>query len=178
VTDRLTMRVALRLALVTIFGVATASAQFQMPDPKEMSGIPRGRDLPVARCRCVIRGDLSKNIANQEVELTITASRAREDRENGRAEFGGLPKWHGQSCHNGGRRAAGIAGVSRTRTGRHSTDAGGDRQGKAQSARDAAAPAVTGNVILGGETRIVIEPDDDSCGSTTCSTFRTRPARR
>ena len=37
-----------------------------------------------------------------------------------------------------------------------------DKEKEAQAARDAAAPAVPGTVVLAGETRIVIEPDEDT----------------
>jgi hypothetical protein len=166
VTDRLTMRVALWLALVTIFRVATASAQFQMPDPKEMSGIPRPvTDLPDRTVSVrVIRGDLSKNIANQEVELTIDGKpRTAKTDENGRAEFGGLPSGTVKAATTvDGERLESQEFPAPERGGIRLMLVATDKEKEAQATRDAAAPAVTGNVILGGETRIVIEPDDDS----------------
>ena len=52
---------------------ALRSAQFQMPDPKEMSGIPRPvDDLPDGAISVrLIRGALSNNIAGQPVELRV-----------------------------------------------------------------------------------------------------------
>src|ERR1700751_1244320 len=49
------------------------AAQFQMPDPKQMSGIPRPvTDLPDHAISVrLIRGDLSNNITNHPVELKI-----------------------------------------------------------------------------------------------------------
>ena len=50
-----------------------AQGGFQMPDPKQMSGIPRPvTDLPDRAISVrVIRGSLSNNIANQPVELRV-----------------------------------------------------------------------------------------------------------
>ena len=165
-TDRLMMRVALWLALVTILGGATASAQFQMPDPKEMSGIPRPvTDLPDRTVSVrVIRGDLSRNIANQEVQLTIDGKpRTVKTDENGRAEFSGLPSGTVKAATTvDGERLESQEFPAPERGGIRLMLVATDKEKEAQAARDAAAPAVTGNVILGGETRIVIEPDDDS----------------
>ena len=54
-------------------GSASVSAQFQMPDAKEMSGIPRpAADLPNGTVSVrLIRGDLSNNIPNHPVELHV-----------------------------------------------------------------------------------------------------------
>lgn len=67
-----------------------AQGSFQMPDPKQMSGIPRPvTDLPDRAISVrVIRGALSNNITNHPVQLrvgsrTLTATTD----ENGRAEF-------------------------------------------------------------------------------------------
>ena len=168
-TSRSTLRLALSVALVTMLFTlwgAIVGAQFQMPDPKEMSGIPRPvTDLPDRTVSVrVIRGDLSKNIANQEVELTVDGKpRTTKTDENGRAEFGNLP--------GGTVKAATTVDGERLESQEFPTpERGGirlmlvatDKEREAQAARDAAAPAVTGSVILGGETRIVIEPEDDS----------------
>ncbi len=70
---------------------ATAAAQFAMPDPKQMSGIPRPvSDLPDRTVSVrVIRGDLSNNIANQPVDLLIDGkSQTVKTDENGRANSG------------------------------------------------------------------------------------------
>src|SRR4029450_7359935 len=51
--------------------VAPASAQLQMPDPKQMSGIPRPvTDLPAGHVSVrLIRGQLSNNIQGHPVEI-------------------------------------------------------------------------------------------------------------
>src|SRR5262245_50368899 len=64
---------ALLCALTCLFAAAPVLAQFQMPDPKQMSGIPRPvDDLPSGSVSVrLIRGELSNNIANHPVELHI-----------------------------------------------------------------------------------------------------------
>src|SRR5919197_61537 len=68
----------------------TLQAQFQMPDPKQMSGIPRPvDDLPDGSISVrLIRGSLSNNIANHPVQLLVDGNSitARTD-EAGRAQF-------------------------------------------------------------------------------------------
>ena len=67
--------VVVALVCATAFAAADVAAQFAMPDPKEMSGIPRPvpvGDLPNRTVSVrLIRGALSNNIANQPVELPI-----------------------------------------------------------------------------------------------------------
>jgi hypothetical protein len=73
--------------------IAPASAQFQMPDPKEMSGIPRPvTDLPAGRVSVrLIRGQLSNNIQGHPVEIVGGAKPiVVTTDENGRAEFSGV----------------------------------------------------------------------------------------
>src|SRR5438093_529664 len=69
------------------------AAQFQMPDPKQMSGIPRPvTDLPNGAVSVrLIRGELANNIANHIVELHVGSKllTAKTD-EAGRAQFDGL----------------------------------------------------------------------------------------
>ena len=50
-----------------------AFAQFQMPDPKQMAGIPRPvDDLPAGSVSVrLIRGQLSNNITDHPVELHV-----------------------------------------------------------------------------------------------------------
>src|SRR5206468_1723595 len=59
--------------LSVLRGGAFAYAQIQMPDPKEMSGIPRpdGQMAPGTVSVRLIRGDLSNNITGHPVELHI-----------------------------------------------------------------------------------------------------------
>src|SRR4029077_15993072 len=59
--------------LCVLRGGAFLCAEIAMPDPKEMSGIPRPvTDLPDGSLSVrLIKGDLSNNIANHPVELHI-----------------------------------------------------------------------------------------------------------
>ena len=88
-----TRLIIIAMVAVLSYGVA-ASAQFQMPDPKQMSGIPRPvNDLPAGTVSVrLIRGALSNNIKGHPVELRVgdKVQTAKTD-ENGRAEFRGLP---------------------------------------------------------------------------------------
>src|ERR1700681_3708694 len=65
-----------------------------MPDPRQMSGIPRPVDDLPARSVSVrlIRGDLSNNIANQPVDLQVSVKvQPVKTADAGRAQFDGLP---------------------------------------------------------------------------------------
>src|SRR5213594_3641474 len=63
------------LCVLGVLGVETAPlrAQFEMPDPKQMSGIPRPvNDLPSGSISVrLIRGALSNNIVNHPVQLRV-----------------------------------------------------------------------------------------------------------
>ena len=111
-------------------------AQFQMPDPKQMSGIPRPvDDLPDG-------SDLGARDPRRPVEQhrrTIpssctSATRCRRSKtdDDGRAQFDKLPAGRdGEGHRRRRRRAARVAGIPGAGAGRHPPDARGDRQGKA-----------------------------------------------
>src|SRR5919201_1837598 len=81
------------LAVLLLCSSTATHAQFQMPDPKQMSGIPRPvDDLPDGTVSVrVIRGSLSNNLPNQQVELHVGSKvlKAKTD-DNGRAQFSAL----------------------------------------------------------------------------------------
>ena len=85
----------LTLIVLGIFaGGALPGAQFQMPDPKEMAGIPRpdGQMTAGAVSVRLIRGDLSNNIVGHPVELHIGDKvQILKTDDAGRVEFTGLP---------------------------------------------------------------------------------------
>src|SRR3954463_7505928 len=89
-TRRTRSRLWMAFCVFVLCGGAFASAQFQMPDPKQMSGIPRPvDDLPDGSISVrLIRGSLSNNIANHPVQLLVDgeSTTARTD-EAGRAQF-------------------------------------------------------------------------------------------
>lgn len=157
----------LPLLLLFLFGIAMpGAAQVAMPDAREMSGIPRPvTDLPDRTISIrVIRGDLSNNIPNQPVDLLIDGkAQTVRTGEDGRAQFGPIPP---------GSNLKAVAVVDGERL--ESQEFPAPRQGgirmmlvatdkarEAQAAMEAAAPPVAGQVVLGGETRIVMEWGDE-----------------
>jgi hypothetical protein len=158
------------LVVLAIFAVAPAAfAQpgggFAMPDMKQMSGIPRPvTDLPDRAISVrVIRGDLSNNIANQPVQLRVGSKTLTEKTDaSGRAEFKDL--------------AAGEPVTASTDVdGEHLESqqfpvpqSGGVRlmlvatdKSKAPATEPDAQP-VSGQVVIGDESRIVMQPTEEA----------------
>ncbi|HKB10594.1 MAG TPA: hypothetical protein VKD69_08065 [Vicinamibacterales bacterium] len=134
-----------------------------MPDPKEMSGIPRPvDDLPNGAISVrLIRGALSNNIAGHPVKLVGGGKEFTvETDENGRAQFNDVPP---------GSPVKAVADVD----GEHlesrefpAPTRGGIRlmlvaTDKSKPAA-AAAPAVSGTVTIGSQSRIVVQPNDEN----------------
>ncbi len=139
----------------------------QMPDVKQMSGIPRPvDDLPNGSVSVrLIRGDMSKNIANHPVEMHMGANVQTVNTDaQGRAQFDNLAPGtpvkfiavvDGEKLESqefpvqprGGVRLLLVA-----------TDTSADAQASAAPST----PAVTGQVVIGGESRIVIEPGEET----------------
>ncbi len=155
------------LVVVAALGVlgTRASAQFQMPDPKEMSGIPRPvGDLPNATVSVrLIRGQLSNNITGFPVELHVGSDvRTVKTDDGGRAEFGNLPP--GTTV-----KAVAVVDGERLESQEFPVPAQGgirlmlvatDRSAKA--ATEPNAPPVSGQVVIGGQSRILVEPADEA----------------
>jgi hypothetical protein len=151
-----------------LFALPThAFAQINMPDPKEMSGLPRPvGDLPDGAISVrLIRGQLSNNITNFPVELhggdkTLTV----KTDETGRAQFEGIKP--GTMVH-----AVATVDGERLESREFAVPAsGGIRLMLVATAREGAAgagapapalPAQAGIVVLGGNTRFVVEMSDD-----------------
>ena len=147
-------------------GVPTvAGAQIAMPDARQMSGIPRPvDDLPAGTVSIrLVRGDLSNNIVNHPVELHVGGKvNVVSTDENGRAQFSGLTP-------GAALKAVAVVDGERLESQDFSAPAGGgirmllvatDKDKRAKAA-EAAAPAIAGPVVIGGESRIVIEPDGE-----------------
>jgi hemin uptake protein HemP len=141
-------------------------AQIAMPDPRQMSGIPRPvDDLPDGSVSVrLIKGELSNNIANHPVELRIgdKVQTVNTD-EAGRAQFDNLPA--GATL-----KAAAVVDGERLESQEFPAPSGGgirlllvatDKEKEAQRQAEASAPAVSGSVIIGGNSRILIEHDGD-----------------
>jgi hypothetical protein len=155
------------LCVLSVLGVVSLSAQFQMPDAKEMSGIPRPvDDLPSGSVSVrLIRGDLSQNIANHPVELHVGEEvQTTNTDDGGRAQFDRLP---------GGVPLKAVAVVDGERLESEEfaalPDAGirlmlvaTDREKEARAAAEANAPPIPGDVVFNDRSRIVIEPGDET----------------
>jgi hypothetical protein len=153
--------------LCVLRGREFLSAQIQMPDPKQMSGIPRPvDDLPSGSISVrLIRGDLSNNITGYPVELHIgdKVQTVKTD-DAGRAQFDHL---------NPGATLRAVAVVDGERLESQEfpmPSRGGvrlmlvatDKEKEAKASSAARAPAVTGDVVLGDQSRVIIEPGEET----------------
>jgi hypothetical protein len=152
--------VALLLAILVF--AAPAFAQFQMPDPRQMSGIPRPvTDLPERHISVrLIRGQLSNNIQDHPVELQAgDKSQTVKTDENGRAEFSGIAP---------GTMVKAVAVVDGERLESQEfavPSEGGIRVMLVATPKEGSAPAPVfqpkpGTVSLGDQTRVIIDLED------------------
>jgi hypothetical protein len=135
-----------------------------MPDPKAMSGIPRPvDDLPAGSISVrLIRGSLSNNIVGHPVDLVVGgAKRTVKTDDAGRAQFDKIP---------GGALVKAIADVDGEHLESQEFSApaeGGVRLMLVATDKNAApatspqAPAVSGQVVITGQSRIVMEPQEE-----------------
>jgi hypothetical protein len=142
-----------------------AAAQFQMPDMKQMSGIPRPvTDLPDHAISVrLIRGDLSNNITGHPVELRVGGKTmtAKTD-ESGRAEFKDLPPGAPVKA------SADVDGEHLESQEFPAPDRGGirlmlvatDKTKGPSTTPDA--PPISGQVVITNQSRIVLQPADES----------------
>lgn len=143
----------------------TVHAQLQMPDPREMAGIPRPvTDLPAGHVSVrLIRGQLSNNIQGHPVEMHAggkVAATVKTD-ENGRAEFSGVAP---------GTTVKAIATVDGERLESQEFPwpaDGGIRLMLVATPKGGDAPPPVfqpqpGNVVLGDQTRVIIDHADDA----------------
>jgi hypothetical protein len=143
-----------------------ASAQFQMPDPKQMSGIPRPvDDLPTGSISVrLIRGELSNNITNFPVQLhsgskvttvkTDDAGRAQFDHLTPGATVKATADVDGEHLESQEFAVPAQGGIRLMLVAT-------DREKAAADAAAAAGPAITGDVSLTNQSRIVMEPGDE-----------------
>lgn len=157
-----------RTLALSLLGLFLASiplgAQLEMPDAKQMSGIPRpDGTLPDGTVTIrLIRGQLSNNIVDHPVELRIgTDTRTMKTDETGRAQFSDLTP--GATM-----RAVAVVDGEQLESPEFAVPAqGGVRMLLVASApREAGMPAprppTSGIVILGGDSRVVVEFADDT----------------
>ena len=163
-------RLGLVLSVLAVLcgGSARLHAQFQMPDPKQMSGIPRPvTDLPDRAISVrVIRGQLSNNLTSIPVELHIGSKvqKVVKTDDAGRAQFNDVPAGatvkavtvvDGEHLESQEFPSPTTGGVRLLLVATDKIAAGG-------SGTASAAPAISGTVSLGGQSRIVMEPGDDT----------------
>ncbi|MEX2273385.1 MAG: carboxypeptidase-like regulatory domain-containing protein [Vicinamibacterales bacterium] len=147
-----------------------ARAQVQMPDPSQMSGVPLpSADLPVGTITVrVVRGTLSNNIPNHQVELVTGGSRREAATDaSGRATFTGLRAGNQVQVATAvdGRRIESQTITMPAQGGVRVMLVAPDPAAAAredENARLRNAPAAPGIVVLGGESRFIVERGDES----------------
>ena len=160
------------LACVLVVLAASAAAQppgLQMPDPKQMSGVPLpSADLQVGTLTVrVIRGSLSNPITGQQVELTGDETRAATTNESGRAEFSGLragSRIRANSVVNGEKlesQEIQVPSSGGIRIMLVATDPEASKRAE-EDRRLAQGPAQPGMVVLGDQSRFVFELGDQA----------------
>ncbi|MBI3264338.1 MAG: hypothetical protein HYZ58_14475 [Acidobacteria bacterium] len=160
------LRVAIALSCLTLVAPWLALAQFQMPDPKTMAGIPRpDATLTTGTVTVrVIRGQLSNNIPNHPVLLEVAGTPVTtiNTDESGRAEFTRLAP---------GRTAKAVTVVDGERLESQQFPIpaqGGVRLMLVATDKQTAPPQeaprepVPGLVVLGEQTRFVVEFQEDA----------------
>jgi hypothetical protein len=155
-------------ALMLALGAGLVGAQVAMPDPKAMSGsVLEMPDVPAGTVTVrVIRGGFDKNIAGQAVEFLVDGKprKAVTDAE-GRAEVSGLARGTRVSARAvvDGERLESQEGVVQG-SGLRIILVATDPEAEKRAAEDkalAAASAVKGMVVLGPETRVIAQMDED-----------------
>src|SRR5688572_30348121 len=148
-----------------MLAVAGLVVQAQMPNLKDMSGIPRpDTAVPVGTVSVrVIRGSFDKNLPNQPVEFTIDrTARVVNTGADGRALVKDVRKGASvvvATTVDGERLESqsftmGSAGVLLMLVAT-------DPEGKDDKTPAAAAPATKGIVVLGPESRVIVQLDED-----------------
>jgi len=160
-------------ALVLLAPIVAAA---QMPDARQMSGIPMpSGDVPPGSVSVrLVRGDLSNNIVGHAVELHIGASvQTMKTDDNGRAIFSGVApgvETHAVAVVDGERLESQpftlppTAGVRLVLVAGAGAAPPGARTGGASTEALAPPPAgvAPGEVVFGGDSRIQIEFEDDT----------------
>ena len=156
----------LTTALIFLLAVA-ASAGAQMPDPRQMSGVPLPTgEIPAGTVTVrVVRGSLTNIVTNHAVELVGQATASGRTNEQGRAEFTGLvigSRVKAVTTVDGERLESqefGLPPNAGVRIMLVATDPAAAGGGEADE-RPAAGPAKPGIVVLGEQSRFVIEMGD------------------
>jgi hypothetical protein len=161
------VRRALAAAMCALLLAVPAAAQ-QMPNPKEISGVPLpATDVPAGTVSVrVVRGAFTSNVTNQPVEFTIDGKKQTKNTDaDGRAVVSGLKP---------GTKLRAVTVVDGTRIesqeitigdgGFRVVLVGVDPEAEKRAAEDKAlaeGPAVKGAVVFGPESRVIAELADD-----------------
>jgi hypothetical protein len=161
-------RLVVRFVVLSVLTATVVSAQ--MPDPKQMSGIPRpDGELPVGTITVrLIRGGFTNPLPGQTVELTAagTAAKTAKSDASGRAQFSGLTPGtrvkasttiDGQRIESQEFEVPSAAGIRLMLVATDRQAAKAPEEGRGGSG----ASAVPGTVALGQESRFVVEVGDD-----------------
>ena len=162
--------VALALMAMLVPALAAQPAGGQMPDPKQMSGIPRpDGEIPAGTVTVrVIRGSLANNLPGHPVELVgegPESGKTGQTNAEGRAEFRGLKigstlkavtTVDGERLESQEFSVPSNAGVRLMLV---ATDPGAAQRTQ-EDQQLAAGPPKTGIVVLGEQSRFVIEVGD------------------
>ena len=162
---RVPLKIVVLCGLAVLCGdvkVGFAQGGFAMPDPKEMSGIPRPvDDLPNGAISVrLIRGQLSNNITNHPVELHAGGKvlTVKTD-DTGRAQFNDAPPGSTvkATADVDGEHLESREFPAPTRGGIRLMLVATDTSKPAKPA----APAATGAIAIGTQSRVVIQPNDE-----------------
>lgn len=154
------------IALLLMAG--PVSAQIQMPDPKQISGVPLpATDVPAGNVSVrVVRGSFANNVAGQPVEFTVDGkTQTIKTDEQGRALIAGLKNGEHLKAVTvlDGKRIE-SQDITIGATGIRVVLVGVDPEAVKRAAEDAklaTGPAIKGLVVLGPESRIITQLTDD-----------------
>ncbi|HYN08515.1 MAG TPA: hypothetical protein VES67_14125 [Vicinamibacterales bacterium] len=163
------MKIRCLLAIAMLACVlATPSAQLQMPDPKQIAGVPLpANDVPAGTVSVrVIRGSFAKNIQDATVEFSIDGKVRREKTDaSGRAQVAGLArgaKVRASAVIDGAKLESQeiVVGETGVRVVLVAVDPELEERAE-EDRRLAASPPVRGMVVFGPETRMIVEMSKD-----------------
>jgi len=159
---------AFQCALLLVLSSVSASAQINMPDPKQISGVPLpAPDVATGSVSVrVIRGSFANNVAGEPVEFIVDGkTRTLKTDENGRALMTGLATGaHLKAATVLDGKRLESQDITIADTGLRVVLVGIDPEAEKRAAEDtrlAAGPATRGLVVLGPESRIITQLTDD-----------------
>ena len=163
-------RLAAALLALLVFAAPSAA---QMPDPSQMSGVPLPSPelSPGTMTVRVVRGSLSNNLPGQRVELSVQGQsnpRIETSDASGRAQFTLLRAGQvvqASTVVDGARiesQPITIPASGGIRVMLFAPAAGAPALTEPPNPRTPGAPAERGQVVLGGETRFIVEQGDES----------------